>query len=212
MKSSLFVSLLSFLLLLSSCAPGIRSGCRKERNVSVPRTDLPSMIPYAGTMRKYHMQVSFGKRDFSGILLLRQQGDTSRILFTTHFGMTLFDLEMDANSHTLHQCIPPLNKKKLFALLQQDFAVLFGQKLKEENTALTYLCGEPSETIVYKLKTPGAKGYYRKRIPKGRIDRITAGSALTKATFELNQSAQSEKDSVSVSHPLLRLRFTMTAF
>lgn len=212
MKSFLSVSLICFLLAVSSCAPGIRNGCRKDGRAVVGKAELPPMISLSDTLQKYHMEVSFGKRSFSGILLVRQKEETARILYTTHFGMTLFDLEMNGQSYVIKQCIPPLHKKKLFNLLYSDFSLLFGLHLNEKNNAITYHCGDNPEAVVYKLQTPRAKGYYRKQLLSNRIERISVGSAFGKATFNLNQTVKAGADSVSIAHPLLKIHLQMTAF
>lgn len=208
MKSSISVSLLVLFFCVASCAPGIKSGCKKTVQTTILQTELPPMITPSARLQKYHMEVDFGKRHFSGILLLRQKADSMRILFTTHFGMTLFDIGMDKNSYVIHQCIPPLHKKKLFSLLHRDFAVLSGQQVADQNKAKIYVCDKEQDILVYKLKNTGAKGYYRKQLSKNTIDRITFGSLLGKTHITLQQ----ETNSITVSHPLLKLRFSITAF
>ncbi|WP_139822920.1 hypothetical protein [Massilibacteroides vaginae] len=212
MKSSLFVSLLSLLLCVSACAPGIRSGYKRAEQTTIRKSELPPMIPESSELRKFHMEITFGKRNFSGLLLLRQQADSSRILFTTHFGLTIFDLAMDKNSYEIRQCIPPLHKKQLFNLLHRDLTVLFGQQLADQNKAIVYENNKKQNTIVYKLKNTEAKGHYRKQLSTNTVDKITFGSILGKTDISLQQTSQSETDSIVVSHPLLKLRFSITAF
>ena len=124
MRNLLLNSLL-FLLLFSSCSPGILKNFRKTDSFSVNRVDFYPFFPSADTTHLFNMQIDFRKNHFSGLLLIKSvQPDVYAIVFTTHFGMSVFDLEFDKGEFRVNYCIEALNKKNVVRLLENDFRIL----------------------------------------------------------------------------------------
>lgn len=204
MRSLLSVSL-CLLLLCCSCAPSIIRGCHKGEVCTVVKGQLPPMIDASSRLCKYNMTIDFMRKHFSGLLLVKKTGTgTYRTLFSTHFGLSLFDLEISNDTLIVHHCIEPLKKKKILSLFQRDFSVLLGLNLQAENKALAYTCAQPQTEPVYKLSTPGFGGYYRTSPETDRMQEIRLGSGLRKTTFRSLPDSTGQ-EAIRIRHTGLRL-------
>lgn len=204
MKSLLSVSF-CFLLLCCSCASSITKGCRKSGEQRLNKELLSPMVDASDRLCKYNMTVDFMRKHFSGMLLVKQTGTgTYRTLFSTHFGLSLFDLEISSDSLLVHYCVEPLKKKKILNLLRRDFSVLLGLNLKQENDVIVYSCTQPQSDLIYRLTAPGFNDYYRMNKTTGRTQEIRLGSGLRKITFRaLPDSAG--KENIRIHHTGLKL-------
>lgn len=205
MRGLLSVSI-CLLLFCCSCSPSVTRGCRKGEIQRIDKELLPPMADATNQLLKYNMTVDFMRKHFSGMLLVKQTGeDTCRILFNTHFGLSLFDLEITRDSLLVHHCIEPLKKNKILSLLQRDFSVLFGLNLKKENEVIVYSCTQPQTDTVYRFVTPGMNSYYRKNNLSGGVQEIRFGSGLRKTTFRILPDSTGQETSIRVRHTGLRL-------
>lgn len=210
MKSLLSVSL-CLLLICCSCAPSITRDCRKGETLLIGKEQLLPMVDASAGLCKYNMTIDFMRKHFSGLLLVKEtdQG-TYRTLFSTHFGLSLFDLEIGRDGLVVHHCIEPLNKKKMLDLFYRDFSVLFGLNIQPENKAVVYSCTKPQTDIVYKLFLPGFKGYYRVDDITNRIQEIKLGAGLRKTTFR-SLPDTTGIETIRIRHTGLRLSIGLDA-
>lgn len=210
MRSLLSVSL-CLLLMCTACAPSITKGCRKGDVQEVGKERLSPMIDASARLCKYNMTIDFMRKHFSGLLLVKEtEAGTYRTLFSTHFGLSLFDLEIGSDTLIVHHCIEPLNKRKILALFQRDFSVLLGLNLQSGNEAIRYTCMKPQTDVVYKLSTPGFRGYYRMNEATGCIQEIRLGSGLRKTVFRLLPPAAGTQ-AIRIKHTGLRLSIGLDA-
>lgn len=203
MKSLLSVSL-CLVLLLPSCAPSLTKGMRQTGTQPVCRGGLPVMLETTGGLQKYNMTIDFMKKHFSGLLLVKQTAPgTYRTLFSTHFGLSLFDFEITADSLQVHHCIEPMRKKKLLSLLHRDFSVLLGLNLPViPSVAELYTApSSPADTVFYVPSPASAKGYYLQK--DRRMAEIRLGRGLGKTTFTGQPDAATP--SFCIRHTGLRL-------
>jgi hypothetical protein len=129
-RNLLLNSLLLFLL-FSACSPEILKKFRKNDTSEASRNDFYPFFPAADTTQLFNMQVDFRKNHLSGLLLIKStQPDGYRLVFTTHFGMSVFDLEFDKDAFRINYCIEALNKKRVIQLLENDFRILLFLNLK----------------------------------------------------------------------------------
>lgn len=181
MRSLLSVSL-CLLLLCCSCAPSITKG-RKGSMQPVATTQLPPLIDASAGLRKYNMTVDFMRKHFSGLLLVKEtSADTCRVLFSTHFGLSLFDFEISRDTLLVHHCIAPLKKKKILHLLRQDFSILLG------------------------LTPPTRRLSYRQAADTGRLQEIRFGSGLGKTTFLVIPDSVRQEAAIQIRHTGFRLQ------
>ena len=122
---NLLLSSLLLLLLFSACSPGLLKNFRKEGTFAVSRSDFYPFFPSVDTTQLFNMQVDFRKNHLSGFLLIKSvQQDVYRLVFTTHFGMSVFDLEFDKGIFQINYCLEALNKKRVIQFLENDFRIL----------------------------------------------------------------------------------------
>ena len=159
MRNLLLNSLL-LLLLLSSCSPRILKDFRKTESLLVERADFYPFFPSADTTHLFNMQIDFRKNHFSGLLLIKSlQPDVYRIVFNTHFGMSVFDFEFDKSDFRVHYCMEALNKKNVITLLENDFRTLLFLNLETDRNFPKIYSNEKNPTLeIYK----NDKFYYLK--------------------------------------------------
>ena len=211
MMKSLLSASICFILFCSSCAPSILRECRKGEVLLLGKEQFPPMVNATARLCKYNMTIDFMRKHFSGLLLIKEtEKGTYRTLFNTHFGLSLFDLEIGPRGLIVHQCIEPLNKKKILDLFYRDFQVILGLNIQSDNKVLVYNCAEQQTGIVYKLFIPGFKGYYRMDRDSGCMEEIKLGSGLRKTTFRsLPDSAGLE--AIRIRHTGLKLSIGLDA-
>ena len=130
---NLLLNSLLLLLLFSACSPSIVKNFRKEDALAVNRTDFYPFFPAVDSTLLFTMQVDFRKNNLSGILLIKSvQPDVYRLVFTTHFGMSIFDLEFNQGLFRVNYCMDVLNKKRVMQLLENDFRILLFLNLEAE--------------------------------------------------------------------------------
>lgn len=118
-QSFLFANLILILHLFTSCT----SSKIIERNAAFP---IPPIICAKEYSQKYNMQLDFMKHHFSGLLIVRKLPENEiRILASTYFGLSLFDLSLRGDEFHVNSCIEPMKKKKILKLLETDFKNLF---------------------------------------------------------------------------------------
>ena len=179
MRSLVSVSL-CLLLLCCSCASSITRGYRKGETVTVGKEQLPPMIDASDRLCKYNMTIDFMRKHFSGLLLVKQsEAGTYRMLFSTHFGLSLFDFEIGRDSLVVHHCIEPLNKKRILDLFSRDFSVLLGLPVQAVKMVVVY------DT-------------------SGCMQEIRLGSGLRKTTFR-SITDSTGVDVIRIRHTGLRL-------
>jgi hypothetical protein len=106
--------------MLVSCAPRISSGVKGD----VP--PLPIALTEGQPSQKYNFQLDFLKHHFSGLLMARRMSAGEiRIVMSTYFGLTLFDVSFVGAEFRVNNCVEPLRRKKMLKLLEADFRRLF---------------------------------------------------------------------------------------
>ncbi len=86
---------------------------------------VPAIYQTTEQVSRYDASISFGKTGQGGILVAKKYGNDIRIVCTSYFGMSLFDLSLSSNGYTLNNCIEPLRKEAIWKILSQDFRLLF---------------------------------------------------------------------------------------
>lgn len=163
--------LLVGVLMMSSCASHPKKG----------KTVLPEIISTGSTTQKFNLQLDFGKNHFSGMLIARRMDSGEvRLLFTTHFGLSVFDFSLYPDSMVVNSIVEPMRKKKVLKLLEKDFRLVF----------------EPSENVRIKEKS----SIFEKR---------KSGQGITKAVITLSEFAEHEPQRVHIRHPWIKLNIQL---
>ena len=123
MRVLVFLSLLSFLI-FPSCATlsdTVHIGKSGKNTI----TQVPQVIDTLLQTQIFELQMNYKENEFSGLLLMKKyENDHYRIVLTSPFGLTIFDLEINKRDYTFHYCIQPLNNKRALYLLKNDFSML----------------------------------------------------------------------------------------
>lgn len=206
MRSFLSVSLLT-LVLLASCSPSLTRGYRKERVGEVAREEIAPVVSRSGRLQKYNMSLTFMKKHFSGLLLMKQRGaDTCRMVLTTHFGLSVFDFEFTPDSFRVYHCIEPLRKEKILSVFRRDFTYLLRFNLQERNRAVVYRPrGGDLSKEVYKLLSRKPYCWYSQDVERGQLERMKVGSGWGSAVFDFSGFSGGLPSKIRISHSGLPL-------
>lgn len=158
-------------LLGSSCAQRIT----QESSVE------PEIIATDSISQKFNLQLDFMKNHFSGLLIVRRMTpDEIRLLFTTYFGLSVFDFSLRGDLLHINSCIEPLKRKKVLQLLESDFKSVF----------------LPGRETRVKEKT----AIFEKR---------TSGKGIGKGIILLSEYQDHKPQQVEIKHPLIRLKIQL---
>jgi hypothetical protein len=160
------------LLLLGACSPEIIRGFRKETVSMLSKEAFYPFFPAVDSTQWFNMQIDFRKNHFSGMLLIKSTGkDIYRTVFTTHFGMSVFDFEFSKEAFRVNYCLEALNKKRLLQTLENDFHILLFLNPEMDDNG----------SVIYKNKTDSAlevdkagKYYYLKNNDSQELLKIEA--------------------------------------
>lgn len=160
----LYVSLGFFLLVAVSCA--------------VRRSYPPVIqIPVGQENRQYNYSIQFRKKQLEGILVVRRMNELeTRFMFTTYFGMSVFDYSFRCDSFLVNSSIEPLRNRHVEALMASDFRILFagnGSQAVQDNPAIA--------------------------------EKRTQGRGFLKTRVFINGATPGNPDSVRLHHPWLKL-------
>lgn len=154
-------------------------------------------------LAQFNMAIDFRDKHFSGLLLVKQTAkDTYRILFGSHFGLSIFDFELTPDTFIVHSCVEPLRKKRLLKLLSSDFSTLLGLTLKEENPAIVYSPEKGGTDRLFKLTKSPSKGLYLTDQSLPLTKQIQTGKCLTKGTFRIPKATSNK---IEIIHSTLKL-------
>lgn len=67
--------------------------------------------------KQYDFTIKSGKNEISGIMVARQEGEATRVIGTTYFGMSLFDMTLTEDSYKMNSCAKFLDNRKIAAFL-----------------------------------------------------------------------------------------------
>jgi hypothetical protein len=162
------------LVLLTSC-----STVRHEKN-----NVIPVVIDTFGGVQLYDLNLSYKDVDFSGILLLDGGNDIGdRFVLTSHFGMTVFDIETEGNGYKVHYAIPAINHRKVLYLLWSDFSIL--------------------------MKPDYFKNIKYSFDEEGKLVSLTRSGSITKTEIYFKDFLDGYPQDIEINHPYLHLNITL---
>jgi hypothetical protein len=114
------------------------------------------------------------------MLIARPTNDGPRAVVASYIGLTLFDYTLTADSLRVNSSVAPLRRKKLEQLLDNDLRIIF----VDENRA--------------RLKSQTATMRRRK-----------SGHLFGKTVVLINTDAGQNVETVTIKHPLIRLKISI---
>lgn len=170
-RSFRYASFALIVLVLISCSP----------NIGQKMVFLPPIVNVDTTIQKYNIQMDFMKHHFSGILMVRKIADKEiRIISSTYFGLSLFDLSLQGDSLKVNSCIEPMRKKKIVSLLEADFTSIF----------------LPQNTFKVKKK-------------REDFEKRTKGCGFSKSIIELSGFTGQQAECISIRHPWIQIEIKL---
>lgn len=162
------------LLILSSCST-------LERGES---TGVPLVIDTSAGVQIYDLTMTYKDVEFAGILLMNSgMQEKNRFVLTSHFGMTVFDLETTAKGYRTHYVIPAMNRKRVLYLLWSDFSILMRPDFFKN---IKYTYGEGC-----KLKS------------------LVRSGSITKTEMSFIQYVNGFPNTLEINHPYLKLNIKL---
>ena len=102
-------------LTLISCLPGLHIS---ESVAGGPEDMAVSEIPGSAVDRRFDFVLKAGRRELSGVMVSRAVSeDAVRVIGTTYFGMTLFDMTLTEDSYMMNSCADFLSGKAFASFL-----------------------------------------------------------------------------------------------
>ncbi len=156
----LFLSSLFITLMLSGCQSikpmhlEIVPDCQThfaDKDLPTANCQLPTPFTSPSFEKAlFKASLDIGKHHLSGLLFVKKMPDAEcRIVFSNEFGMTYFDVEVEANRFKVNYCFEPLNKKMLWKILETDFRLL----LATEEDSDTRKCFTQDSTNYHVFKS-----------------------------------------------------------
>jgi hypothetical protein len=206
MRNLLLNSLL-LLLLFSACSPGILKNFRKDEVLTVSRNDFYPFFPSVDTTQLFNMQIDYRKNHLSGFLLIKSvEPDVYRLVFATHFGMSIFDLEFDKGVFRVHHCLEALNKKRVIQLLENDFRILLFQNLKtDQNPANLYRNKKNPDLEIKKT----GKIYYLKDTKNETLLAIEAPHFFSSLSYNFSSYVDRFPSVIRIKHSRIGLKMQL---
>jgi len=137
---------LLFLLLLSGCAISTVKGF-PETETQITTFSNP-YFSNPTTDYVYKAKINAFKNVFGGILIIKKiKKNNHRVVFTTNFGNTIFDFELDNNQIITHFVLKELDRKIIINTLQRDFKTL----IQEHHPVLKNY--DSGENFIYQSKS-----------------------------------------------------------
>lgn len=124
-----YLALSSLLFLLVGCAP-------LHRDLQPLQADPSCLQGYVPNFSSalYKAQVEVIGKHLSGLLLVKKMPDSStRVLFTSEFGVTFFDMGLAKDgSFKIYHVLKQMNRKAVIKTLKKDFEMILMNSLTTE--------------------------------------------------------------------------------
>lgn len=147
-------------LLLSSCLVAF-AGCASSYTQLQKTGGDPACVSKFRprfTTNLYSTQVDIIGNHLSGLLVIKSMPDSStRIVFTSEMGLSLFDFEFTStNEFKVHHIIEKMNRKPVIKTLRKDFELILMRGLDKQTPAIFSNNGR----IYYAFKQEKGSNYY----------------------------------------------------
>lgn len=179
-----YINILALLILCScSTLKNTVSVGKGERNSIL---SVPHVLDHNKEVQIFDLKMNYKEEEFSGLLIMKKYGlEHYRIVLTSYFGMTVFDMELNKQDFLVHYCIQPLNKKRALYLLRNDFAMLIKPNF--------------FKNIKYKLDE------------HSRLSAFERKGSITKTVMFFCDYSEQWPQKVKIEHPYLNLYITLTS-
>jgi hypothetical protein len=197
------------LFAFAGCSPKIFSGLESagtKKNIS--KQALYPVFGAEDSVRVFNMQIDYKKRNFTGLLIVKPEGDGFfRAVFTTLFGMTVFDFSFNETEFNINRCMEQMEKKIVLNLLKKDFRTLFVYHVPPFFDAKVY---QGKEAITgYKIKTKDGKGYFLTNTAGKQLQKIEMPGCITLLRLDYQNYDNAFPGRIRMSHPKIKLNMQL---
>jgi len=180
---------------------------RKEDVLLVNRNDFFPFFPSPDSTQLFNMQIDFRKNHWSGLLLIKSvELDNYRLVFTTHFGMSLFDFEFDKGLFRINYCMEALNKKRVIQLLENDFRILLFLNLNTGGNASNIYRHKTNPILEINKKE---KIYYLKDLKNETLLEIEAPHFFSSTRYEFADYVDRFPSVIRIKHSRIGIKMQL---
>ncbi len=194
---------------LAGCSPEFFSGMEKtgtKENIS--RQELYPVFNAGDSVRMFNMQIDYKETNLTGLLIVKPEGEnTQRAIFTTLFGMTVFDFEFNETEFKVNRIMEQMDKKTVLNLLKKDLRTLFLYNVPLRFDAELYQGKEASTG--YRIKTKDGKGYFLTNVAEKKLQKVEMPGCITQLTLDYQNYSNGFPEKIWMSHPKIKLRMLL---
>ncbi len=194
---------------LIGCSPKFFSGMESagtKKNIS--KQALYPVFTAKDTVRMFNMQIDYKEMNLTGLLIVKSEGENAqRAVFSTLFGMTVFDFEFNETYFKVNRIMEQMNKKTVLNLLKKDLKTLFLYNISSYFDAKVY---QGKEAIVgYKIKTTDGKGYFLTNTADKQLQKIEMPGCITLLNLDYRNYNNDFPEQIVMYHPKIKLRMQL---
>lgn len=191
----------SLVVLLAGCSP-----LPYENSKAKPATkNCPVFTKPEQLLVRYRTDVSIGKSQLGGMLIIKNVDDKIRTVFTSEAGLSFFDFEFGSAGFRIHYITPKLNRKAVIRQLKSDLSLLLMQDIpfREMNSS------ENSDTTIYVARNGKQTAAYHTGKECNRLYKIENWhKSRLKAVIHTSDHLNGMPDSAFINH--LNFPFTIS--
>lgn len=154
----------------------------------------------------YKADITVYGNEFSGILIIKKVSeDKHRIVFTSQFGSTFFDIELENDSYKIKSIVEQLNRKIILNTLIRDFSLLV-----DEKGSVVGKYYNDSYNVLEDRKEKRSN-YYFYRLSDERLDKIVqATKRKEKVIVSFNEVSNDQvAKNVKIDHKNIKLNIEL---
>ena len=189
---------------LTGCSPKFFSGLESagtKKNIS--KQELYPVFKAEDSVRLFNMQIDYKEKNLTGLLIVQpEENGFMRAIFTTLFGMTIFDFSFDETEFRINRCMEQMQKKMVLKLLKKDFRTLFLYNVPSFFDAKVY---ERKTIAGYKIKTKDGKGYFLTNKTGKQLQKIEMPGCITLLRLDYQDYNNTFPERIQLSHPKIKL-------
>jgi len=196
------------ILFLTACTPKFFSGLESTGKKNVSKQELYPVFLASDSTRILNMQIDYKENNFTGLLVVKpEENNSMRAIFTTLFGMTVFDFEFNESKFKINRCMEQLQKKMVLNLLKNDFRTLFLYNVPSSFDAKVYQGKE--NTFGYNIKTKDGKGYFLTDKNLKQLQKIEMPGCITLLRLDYQNYNNAFPEQIRMTHPKIKLNIQL---
>jgi hypothetical protein len=196
------------LICLSSCSPKIFKGMKPEGKAGITKEVLYPIFHSEDTRSLFNMQINFKENNFTGLLIVKPEKDAMRAVFTSVFGLTVFDFEFNETEFKINRCIDLLNKEMILNLFKKDFRALFLYNISSDNPFKAKVYASENQKA-YSIKTLDGRAYFLTNTKDKQIQKLEMPAFIARMTINYQNYNENFPGQIKIVHPKIGLEMIL---